>query len=164
VRRRESVHAIDREFDAADTEAVAVLQRRAFGALAVHESAVGAVEIDHLELGGAGRETAVQPRDQRGIDDEVGALLHAIATPALSGPVNVVAPHPVTNAEFTQALARAVHRPAVLPVPRLALNAVLGRELAENLFVSQRVAPAKLESSGYRFAHPTIDDALRAVV
>jgi uncharacterized protein (TIGR01777 family) len=98
------------------------------------------------------------------IDDEVGALLHAIGTPSLSGPVNLVAPNPVTNATFTKALGRALHRPAALVVPRFALNVALGRELADNLLASQRVAPVKLEASGYRFVHPTIDEALHAVV
>ena len=99
-----------------------------------------------------------------GIEDEVGALLHAIATPSLSGPVNVVAPNPVTNAEFTKALGRALHRPTVLRVPTFALNVALGRELAENLLGSQRIMPSKLEASGYRFVRPTIADAVAAVV
>jgi uncharacterized protein (TIGR01777 family) len=98
------------------------------------------------------------------IDDEVGALLHCIREPALSGPVNIVAPNAVTNAEFTKALGRAVHRPTVLVVPRFGLNLMLGRELADNLLASQRIAPTKLEASGYRFVHPTIEGALRAVV
>lgn len=99
-----------------------------------------------------------------GIDDEVGALLHAIATPSLAGPVNLVAPNPVTNADFTKSLGRALHRPAFLTVPAFALNVALGRELAENLLASQRVVPSKLEASGYQFATPTIDKAFARVV
>jgi uncharacterized protein (TIGR01777 family) len=98
------------------------------------------------------------------LTDEIGAILHAIATPALSGAVNLTAPTPVTNAEFTKALGRAVHRPTLLPVPKFGLDIVLGRELADDLLGSQRVLPTKLTGSGYAFAHPTIDEALRAVV
>ena len=98
------------------------------------------------------------------ITDEVNALMHAIDTPSLSGPVNLVSPHPVTNAELTKALARALHRPAFLTVPPFALNLALGGELTENLLASQRVRPTKLEASGFAFTYPTIDDACRAVV
>jgi uncharacterized protein (TIGR01777 family) len=98
------------------------------------------------------------------IDDEVGAILHAIATPSVSGPMNVTAPNPVRNAEFTRALAGAVRRPALVPVPKFALNLVLGGELAGELLGSQRVLPEVLTSSGYRFAHPTIDEGASAVV
>jgi uncharacterized protein (TIGR01777 family) len=98
------------------------------------------------------------------IEDEVGAIIHAINTPTLSGPVNFTAPHPVTNADFTRAFGSAVHRPTLLPVPTFGLNLIIGRELAANLLGSARILPEKLLTSGYRFALPTIDDALRAVV
>jgi uncharacterized protein (TIGR01777 family) len=98
------------------------------------------------------------------IDDEVGAIIHALNTPSLSGPVNLTAPNPVTNSEFTKALGAAVHRPTLLPVPSFGLNVVLGRELAHNLLGSARVVPEKLTASGYHFIHPTIDEAFRAVV
>jgi uncharacterized protein (TIGR01777 family) len=98
------------------------------------------------------------------IDDEVGAIVHAIKTASLSGAVNLTAPNAVTNADFTKALAAAVHRPAFLPVPKLALNAVLGGELAGDLLGSARVVPEKLLESGYHFIHPTIGEAFDAVV
>lgn len=98
------------------------------------------------------------------IDDEVAAIMHVIATPSLSGPLNVTAPNPVTNAAFTRALGRVLRRPTLLAVPRFALNLVLGGELASELLGSQRVIPERLAASGYAFAHPTIDEALRAVV
>lgn len=98
------------------------------------------------------------------LDDEVGALLH-ILDGELSGPVNAVAPEALPNADFTVALGRALRRPAVLPVPAPALRLVLGAGLAdEAVLASQRVRPAVLESSGYRFTHPGIDGALAAVV
>lgn len=99
------------------------------------------------------------------VDDEVGAILHALGNDGLTGPANLVAPEPVTNAAFTRALAGALHRPAVLAVPAVALKAVVGQEMAdEMLLASQRVAPVALESSGYRFRHPELRGALDAVL
>jgi len=96
------------------------------------------------------------------LDDEVGALMHVLATAGLAGPVNLTAPHPVTNADFTATLARVLHRPAVLPVPTVALNALFGKEMvAEMLLAGQRVLPAALQGSGFTFAHPDLEQALR---
>ena len=95
------------------------------------------------------------------IDDEVGAIEHLLSAP-VSGPVNLVAPHAVTNAEFTRVLASVLRRPALVPVPAFGPRALLGRDLADALlFTGQRIVPRALESSGYRFAHPTLDAALR---
>jgi uncharacterized protein (TIGR01777 family) len=97
------------------------------------------------------------------IADEVGAILHALADPSIEGPVNLTAPHPVTNAEYTAALGRALHRPAVLSAPPLAVKVLLGPEMAsEMLLASQRVEPGVLERTGYQWRHPTLDDALRS--
>lgn len=98
------------------------------------------------------------------VDDEVGAIVHALETDALDGPVNLTAPDPVRNAEFTKALGRVLRRPAVVPVPWLGLAVVLGRELADELLGSQSVLPSRLAASGYRFAHPELDGALRHVL
>jgi uncharacterized protein (TIGR01777 family) len=99
------------------------------------------------------------------IDDEVGAILHALDHDSLSGPVNLAAPEPVTNAEFTRALGEVLHRPTALAVPAVAIRTVLGREMAdETLLVSQRVQPVALEASGYRFRHPEVRGALQAVL
>lgn len=99
------------------------------------------------------------------IDDEVGAIRRAIDDDTLQGPVNATAPAPVTNAAFTAALGRALHRPAVLAVPGPVLGLALGRQLAdEALLGGQRVLPARLTAAGYRFAHPTIDAGLAAVL
>jgi NAD dependent epimerase/dehydratase family enzyme len=76
------------------------------------------------------------------------------------GPFNVVAPQQVTNAELTQALARALHRPAIISVPGFALRAALG-ELSMMLLTGQRVVPARALEMGFRFRFPRIDDALR---
>ena len=99
------------------------------------------------------------------LDDEVEAVVRILDDDRLSGPVNATAPGPVTNAELTRALGRALHRPAGLAVPRAALTAVLGRDMADELLLaSQRVRPAKLEAVGHLFAHPDIGSALAAVL
>jgi len=98
------------------------------------------------------------------IDDEVAAIRWLIERD-VSGPVNAVAPTPVTNRDFTTALAQTLHRPAILPVPAFGPRLLLGHELADALlFTSQRVAPRVLTDSGFVFAQPTIDDALAAVL
>jgi uncharacterized protein (TIGR01777 family) len=97
--------------------------------------------------------------------DEVGAIRFAIDNDALRGPANLVAPNPVTNAEFAATLGRALHRPAILPTPMLPLKLRYGAELVDTLLmVSQRVAPAALRAAGYEFGFDTLEAALRAVV
>jgi uncharacterized protein (TIGR01777 family) len=99
------------------------------------------------------------------IDDEVGAIRHVLNTDDLSGPVNLTAPNPVTNAEFTATLASVLRRPKLLPVPRFGLALVLGGELVdEALLFSQRVLPGKLLQSGYQFRYPFLEGALRALL
>jgi len=99
------------------------------------------------------------------LPDEIGAVMHVIGEPSIAGAVNASAPAPVTNREFTAALGRALHRPAVLAVPPFALRVALGRPLADELLLgSARVLPARLLDSGYRFRHATLDDALPALL
>jgi len=99
------------------------------------------------------------------ISDEVGAILHALTNESLSGPVNVTGPTPVTNAEFTKTLGRVVHRPTAIPTPLLPLKARYGSELVQHLLVEgQRVLPKRLDEHGFRFAHPTLEEALRAAL
>ena len=95
------------------------------------------------------------------LDDIAGAYLHALTREDLDGPVNAVAPNPVTNAEFTATLARVLHRPAVLHVPAFGPRLVLGEAADELLFVSQRARPARLLATGYRFQFPELEPALR---
>ena len=98
------------------------------------------------------------------IHDEVGALLHLIDTD-IAGPVNLTAPNPVRNAELSKTLGRVLHRPAVLPVPKLGPSLIFGRELVEELlFWSQRVMPSRLEAGGYRFRDPDLEPALRSML
>jgi uncharacterized protein (TIGR01777 family) len=94
------------------------------------------------------------------LDDLVDAIRHVIAHGELAGPVNAVAPEPVTNAELTQTLARVLRRPALVPVPAFALRLVFG-EMAEALLASARVLPERLLSSGFHFRFPDLERALR---
>jgi uncharacterized protein (TIGR01777 family) len=93
--------------------------------------------------------------------DEVDAIRFLLTAP-LSGPVNLTAPTPVTNAEFTAALARVLHRPAPLPVPGLALWVVLGEFAKLGVLAGQRAVPTKLLEAGFSFTHTDLDAALRA--
>ena len=95
------------------------------------------------------------------LDDIVGAMHHALITEGLRGPVNGVAPHPVTNAEFTKILGRMLHRPALFPVPPFALRLMFGELADEVLLASMRVEPAQLLKTGYRFQYPDLEEALR---
>lgn len=97
------------------------------------------------------------------IDDLVGIFLHAAQNDNVRGPINAVSPNPVTNREFTAALAAAVHRPALLWIPSLVLHAGLG-EFATVVLGSQRVIPEKAARTGYSFKYPLIGDALRAAL
>lgn len=90
--------------------------------------------------------------------DEVAALRWLLDAD-VSGPVNLTAPHPATNAQVTTAMGRALHRPTVLPVPAFALRAVLG-EFSTEVLGSARVLPAALQQAGFAFAHPDIDAAV----
>ena len=97
------------------------------------------------------------------LDDEVAAI-RFLLTGSLSGPVNLTAPNPATNAEFTQALAGVLHRPAVLPVPGIALRIALGEFGPVGVLAGQRAVPAKLLEAGFSFAHPDLGGALRSTV
>ena len=94
------------------------------------------------------------------LEDEIRAILFAIRTPGLSGPVNFTGPAPVTNGEFTTALGKALKRRAPWPVPGIALKTVLGEFAQEGLLGGQRAVPAALERAGFVFHHNTISEAL----
>jgi hypothetical protein len=97
--------------------------------------------------------------------DEVGAIRFLIDRDDIRGPVNAVAPEPVTNAELATALGAVLHRPAAVPVPAFGPRLLLGREMADELlFASQRVRPAVLVDAGYPFAHTEVTGALTAAL
>jgi uncharacterized protein (TIGR01777 family) len=98
------------------------------------------------------------------LDEVVEIIKFALGTRDLSGAVNVVEPEPVTNTEFTQALAAAMHRPAIFPVPALALRLVMGEAADALLLSSQRVQPAVLARIGYRFLRPSLRPTLQEIV
>jgi hypothetical protein len=98
------------------------------------------------------------------IDDVVGAISHAILSDALRGPVNAVAPHPVTNREFTKTLGRVLWRPTIFPLPVFAAHLVMGEMANELLLASTRVEPKRLLASGYEFRFPQLQGALRHVL
>jgi uncharacterized protein (TIGR01777 family) len=99
------------------------------------------------------------------IEDTVAAILFALDHDRARGPINLTAPAPVTNADFTRTLARILHRPAIFPVPLFIPSLVFGREMTrETLAASQRVFPAKLIAAGYNFRHPELEGALRALL
>jgi len=96
--------------------------------------------------------------------DVASAVVHVIKTDSLQGPVNMVAPNPVTNADFTKILARVLSRPAIFPMPAFAARLVFGQMADELLLASQRVEPAKLRASGYQFKYPLLEPALREIL
>jgi uncharacterized protein len=96
------------------------------------------------------------------LDDHVRAIAAALERADLRGPVNAVCPEPVTNAEFTSALAEVVHRPAMFTAPAFGMRLVLGEAADELALTSLRVVPRVLEEAGFAFRHPTVRDALAA--
>jgi NAD dependent epimerase/dehydratase family enzyme len=98
------------------------------------------------------------------LEDAVGAVDLALTDTRLEGPINVTAPEPVTNREFTRTLARVLSRPAAFVVPEPALRLALGKMADGTLLSSARVLPARLMEAGYRFAHPDLESALRHVL
>jgi hypothetical protein len=122
-------------------------------------------ELPLFKLGLGGRfGTGTQWQSWISLDDEIGALVHLL-TADIGGPVNLTAPAPVTNAEMTKTLGTVLHRPTLIPVPSFGPKLLLGPELAAVLlYEGQRVVPRALQASDYRFAHPTLEEALRALL
>lgn len=95
------------------------------------------------------------------LDDVLGAILHALMTGDLQGPVNVVSPNPVTNRELSKTLGTILHRPACFPLPSAVVNILFGEMGNALLLSSARVSPARLLETGYSFRHPTLHTALQ---
>jgi uncharacterized protein (TIGR01777 family) len=98
------------------------------------------------------------------LDDAIGAIDHALVTESLAGAVNVVAPRPVTNSEFTKTLGQVLRRPTLFPMPAIAARLLLGEMAEELLLASIRVEPARLLATGYKFRHPDLEGALRQLL
>jgi hypothetical protein len=98
------------------------------------------------------------------VQDMAGGILHVVNNDALSGPVNMVAPTPVTNSEFTKTLASVLHRPAIFPVPSFVVKTLFG-EMGETILLgSQRVQPSQLLASGYPFRFRTLRESLERLL
>jgi uncharacterized protein (TIGR01777 family) len=97
------------------------------------------------------------------LDDLVGIYLAAIDAPDFAGPINAAAPSPATNKDFSHALGRALHRPAVAPVPGFTIKAMYG-EMSQIVLKGVRMVPARVPELGYAFAHPDLDEALRSTL
>ena len=95
------------------------------------------------------------------LDDHTGMILHAMGEPELRGPLNSTSPNPLTNSAFTDVLGRVLRRPTLLPVPAVALTALLGEMGVELLLSGQRVIPEKAIRTGYQFLFPDLEDSLR---
>ena len=98
------------------------------------------------------------------LEDHLHAMEHALFVDSLSGPLNLVSPNPVRNLHFATTLGRVLTRPAVIPVPAVALELLYGEMARETLLASQRALPAALAASGFDFQHPTLEGALRAIL
>jgi NAD dependent epimerase/dehydratase family enzyme len=98
------------------------------------------------------------------ITDAVRAILFAAEKSSLLGPINLTAPDPVTNEEFTITLARVLKRPAAVPLPQWLLDLTLGQVARETLLVSSRVLPGRLQAAGFTFEHSRLEFALRSLL
>jgi NAD dependent epimerase/dehydratase family enzyme len=98
------------------------------------------------------------------LDDAVAMIAHAMGDASMAGPVNAVAPGPVTNRDFTQALGRALGRPTFLPLPAFAARLALGEMADALLLASVRATPARLAAARYAWRHPDLDAALGAAL
>jgi uncharacterized protein (TIGR01777 family) len=132
-----------------------------FGLVLSGEGGALAKMLPPFRLGVAGKVgSGEQYMSWIGLDDLVAAVAHVLATEGLKGPINFVAPEPVTNATFTKALGRVLHRPTVMPMPAFAARLAFGKMADSLLLAGQRVRPAVLQGSGFRFLHPEIEGAL----
>ena len=151
---------------AAQAAGIRVVHVRTGIVLAKEGGALGAqLPIFRLGLGGQAGDGR-QWMSWISLPDEVDAIVHALEQADVSGAVNLTAPHPVTNAEFTKALGRRLHRPTVVRIPRLVSHVPfgVGPLVHSLLFSSARIEPAALTASGFEFTHPDLDAALDAVL
>jgi uncharacterized protein len=129
--------------------------------LSTEGGALGAT-LPIFKLGGGGKiGSGRQYWSWVSFDDVIGAILHSIENEALSGPVNVVAPDPPTNAEYTKVLGHVLGRPTFFAVPAPAARVALGGMADELLLASARVEPVRLQETGYSFRHPDLEETLR---
>jgi len=155
------------EWEAAAAPAVDAGIRTAFlrtGIVLTPEGGALGKQLPFFKLGAGGRAgKGTQWMSWISLDDEIAAT-EFLLTADVAGPVNLVAPHPATNAEFTKALGRALHRPTTI-IPMAGPRLLFGKELADSLLLtSTRVAPAALTAAGFEFGQPDLDGALRSLL
>jgi len=147
--------------DPARGAGVRVVHPRLGIVLSTEGGALGAT-LPIFKLGGGGKiGSGGQYWSWVSFDDVIGAILHAMDTEDLSGPVNVVTPDPLTNAEYTRVLGKVLNRPTLFTVPAPAARLMLGEITDELLLASARVEPVRLQEAGYSFRHPELEGALR---
>jgi uncharacterized protein len=147
--------------DAAREAGVRVVHPR-FGIVLSTEGGALGTTLPIFKLGGGGRiGSGRQYWSWVSLDDVIGAIVHAIGTDDLGGPVNVVTPDPPTNAQYTKVLGRVLGRPTIFTVPAPAARLGLGEIADELLLASARVEPVRLQETGYSFRHPGLEEALR---
>jgi hypothetical protein len=152
----------EREARAAETSGVRVVMPR-IGVVLGRGGGALAKMATPFRLGVGGRlGSGRQWMSWIAVDDLVALVEFALMDTALSGPVNAVAPNPVTNADFTRELAAALHRPAIFPVPEFALKLLFG-DMSQMLLGSQRVVPEAALRAGFRFRFTQAGDALRQI-
>lgn len=150
--------------DAARDKGIRVVNLR-FGVILSSRGGALAKMLTPFKLGAAGIiGSGRQFMSCIAIDDCIRAILHALATGTLSGPVNVVGPVPVTNREFTKTLGKVLGRPTVLPMPAFAARLAFGEMADELLLGSNRVEPKRLLESGFQFQYPELEAMLRHVL
>jgi uncharacterized protein (TIGR01777 family) len=133
-----------------------------FGIVLSTEGGALGTTLPIFKLGGGGKiGSGRQYWSWVAFDDVVGAIIHTMKRDGLSGPVNVVAPDPPTNAEYTKVLGRVLGRPTFFAVPAPTLRVAIGGMADDLLLASARVEPARLEETGYEYRHPELEGALR---
>ncbi len=136
-----------------------------FGVVLSKEGGVLAKMLTPFKMGMGGKiGSGKQYMSWVAMDDVTGAIYHALTTDSLKGPVNVTAPNPVTNKEFTKALGRVLKRLTVMPMPAFAAKLAFGKMANDLLLASTRVAPRKLSDSGYVFQYTELESALRHIL
>ncbi len=157
-----------RDWEAAAAPAIAAGIRVVFARFGIILSPRGgalAKMLTPFKLGVGGRiGSGKQYWSWIGIDDVIGALHHALMNNEVRGPMNVVAPNPLTNKEFTKVLGKVLGRPTIFPMPAFAAKLALGEMADELLLTSMRVIPRKLADTGYNFRHPQLEGTLRHVL
>jgi uncharacterized protein len=133
-----------------------------FGIVLTTEGGALGTTLPIFKLGGGGKiGSGRQYWSWVSLDDVIGAIVHALETDDLSGPVNVVTPGPPTNAEYTRVLGKVLNRPTLFTVPAPAARVMLGEIADELLLASARVEPVRLQETGYSFRHPELEATLR---